>query len=173
MPQPRPARGAAEMTELELGAARDTLSSETFARVLDELASQALGGALLAGTVSCVQASLDAGLEYQRGAIARDEMFRRIARAAVLSAGTGAAVSGIVASVALTFPAVIPIAAPIMAPLAVLAICALGGQVGVSVKGWYDLYDKGFKLAHGSITRDAVMVASGAAVTAAALLGIG
>lgn len=165
------ARGAAEMTELELAAARDTLSSETFGKVLDELASQALGGALLAGAVSCVRTSLNAGLEYQRGAIARDELFRRIARAAVLSAGTGAAVSGIVASVALTFPAVIPIAAPVMAPLAILAIGVLGGQIGVSVKGWYDLYGKGFKRAHGSIMRDAVMFAGGA--VAVALLGTG
>ena len=54
----------------------------------------------------------------------------------------GAAVSGLTATVALTFPALIPVVAPLMLPLAVLGLCAVGGKVVCLGKGWYELYQE-------------------------------
>ena len=67
-------------------------------------------------------------------------VYRQLGLAVTKSAGVGAAVSGLMAIVALAFPALIPLAAPVMAPLAVLGFCAVGGKVVRLSKGWYELY---------------------------------
>ena len=133
-------RGATEITGAELQAAQDVLSQTAFEAALEEVASQALAGAMAGVAVSCVVSCLELGLEYQRGGITKQEMYQRLGRAVAKSAGVGAAVSGLMAVVALACPPLIPIAAPVMAPLAVLGFCAVGGRVVRLSKGWYELY---------------------------------
>ena len=132
-------RGAAEMTGAELQAAQDVLSQTAFEAVLEEAASQALSGAMVGAAISCVVSCLEVGLKYQRGEITKEEMYEHLGRAVAKSAGVGAAVSGLMAVVALAFPPLIPIAAPVMAPLAILGFCAVGGRVVRLSKGWYEL----------------------------------
>ena len=98
----------------------------------------------MGAAVSCVLACLEHGLEYQRGAIGRDEMYQRIGRTMAKSAAVGAAVAGVLAVVALAFPAVIPLAAPLVGPLAILGFCAVGGKVVRLGKGWYEVYQGAF-----------------------------
>ena len=133
------ARGDTHMTKHELIAAKEVLADQAFQAALVETASRVARGALIAATVACVVSCLEHGLEYQRGDIERDEMFRRIGRAVAVSAGTGATVSGVMSIVALSFPALIPLAAPIMIPLAVIGFSALGVKVVQLSKEWYEL----------------------------------
>lgn len=133
-------RGATEMTAAELHAAQEVLSQTAFQAVLEEAASQVFNGAMVGAAISCVVSCLELGLEYQRGEITKDEMYRRLGRAVTKSAGVGAAISGLMVIIALAFPALIPLAAPVMAPLAVLGFCAVGGKVVRLSKGWYELY---------------------------------
>lgn len=132
-------RGAERMTTAEVQAAQQVLSEQAFQAVLLETASQVFTGAVAGAAVGCVLASLEQGLEYQRGNITRDEMFQRIGRGVVWNAGFGAAVSGVMAIVALAFPALIPLAAPLMIPLAVLGFCAVGGKIIHFGKEWHEL----------------------------------
>ena len=132
-------RGAEQMTGIEVQAAQQVLSEQAFQAALVETASQAFTGAVAGAAVACVLACLEHGLEYQRGDITRDEMFERMGRAVAKSASAGAAVSGVMAIVALAFPELIPLAAPLMIPLAVLGFCAVGGKVVRLGKGWHEL----------------------------------
>ena len=134
------ARGAQEMTATELQAAQDVVSHVAFEAALEEAASQMLSGAMVGAAISCVVSCLELGLQYQRGEIAKDEMYQGLGRAVAKSAGVGAAISGLMAVVALAFPALIPLAAPVMAPLAVLGFCAVGGKVVRLGKGRYEVY---------------------------------
>ena len=134
------ARGGQEMTAAELQAAQDVLSETAFEAALEEAASQMLSGAMVGAAISCVVSCLELGLQYQRGEIAKDGMYQGLGRAVAKSAGVGAAISGLMAVVALAFPALIPLAAPVMAPLAVLGFCAVGGKVVRLGKGWYEVY---------------------------------
>ena len=133
-------RGAKVMTPEELQAAQDFLTHEAFEAALEEVASQMLTGAMVGAAISCVISCLELGLQYQRGEITEDEMYRGLGRAVAKSAGVGAAISGLIAVITLAFPALIPLAAPVMAPLAVLGFCAVGGKVVRLGKGWYEVY---------------------------------
>ncbi len=92
------ARGAQPMTAAEFHAAEQVLSVVAFQAVLEEAASQVFTGGLAGAAVTCVLSSLELGLAYQRGEIARDEMYRRLGREAARSAAVGASVSGLMAS---------------------------------------------------------------------------
>ena len=142
-------RGAEQMTGAEIEAAARVLSETAFVAALEKVASRVFVGAAAGAAVACVVSGLEYGLAYQRGEITREEMYRRLGRAVATSAGAGAAISGVMAVVALTFPALIPLAAPLMMPLAVLGFCAVGGKVVRLGKGWYELYREvsGAKLA--------------------------
>ena len=133
-------RGAERMTAAEFQAAQQVLSEQAFQAALVECASQVFTGAVVAAAVGCVLSALEHGLEYQRGEIARDEMYQRIGRAVAKSAAVGGAVAGVMAVVALAFPALIPLAAPLMMPLAILGLCIVGGKIVCLGKGWYELY---------------------------------
>ena len=111
-------RGGERMTAAEVQAAQQVLSEQAFQAALVETASQVFTGAVAAAAVGCVLSALEHGLEYQRGEIARDEMYQRIGRAVAKSAAVGGVVAGVMAVVALAFPALIPLAAPLMLPLA-------------------------------------------------------
>ena len=133
-------RGAERMTPAEIQAAQQVLSEQAFQAALVETASQVFRGAVTAAAVGCVLSALEHGLEYQRGEIARDEMYQRIGRAVAMSAAVGGAVAGVMAGVTLAFPALIPLAAPLMMPLAVLGFCTVGVKIVRLGKGWYELY---------------------------------
>ena len=133
-------RGAEQMTGTEIEAAAKVLSEAAFAAALEKVASRVFVGAAVGAAVACVVSGLEYGLAYQRGEITREEMYRRLGRAVAVSAGTGAAISGVMAVVALAFPALIPLAAPLIMPLAVLGFCAVGGKIVRLGKGWYQLY---------------------------------
>lgn len=132
-------RGASYMTAAEVQAAEQVLADQAFKAALFETASQAFAGAVAGAAVGCVLACLEHGLEYQRGDITQDEMFRRIGRQVATSAAVGAAVSGLMTVMALAFPALIPVAVALMIPLALLGFCAVGGKVVRLGKGWYEL----------------------------------
>ena len=133
-------RGGERMTAAEVQAAQQVLSEQAFQAALVETASQVFTGAVAAAAVGCVLSALEYGLEYQRGEIARDEMYLRIGRTVAKSAAVGGAVAGVMGVVALAFPALIPLAAPLMMPLAVLGLCTVGGKIVRLGKGWYELY---------------------------------
>ena len=137
-------RGAELMRPEEYNAAVQVLSDTAFEAALVETASQVLSGAGVGAAVSCVLACLEHGLEYQRGAIGREEMYQRIGRTMAKSAAVGAAVAGVLAVVALAFPAVIPLAAPLVGPLAILGFCVVGDKVVRLGKGWYEVYQGAF-----------------------------
>ena len=132
-------RGASYMTAAEVQAAEQVLADQAFKAALYETASQAFTGAVAGAAVGCVIASLEHGLEYQRGEITQNEMFRHIGSQVAASAAVGAAVSGLMTVIALAFPALIPVAVALMIPLALLGFCALGGKVVRLGKGWYEL----------------------------------
>ena len=102
-------RGGERMTAAEVQAAQQVLSEQAFQAALVETASQVFTGAVAAAAVGCVLSVLEYGLEYQRGEIARDEMYLRIGRTVAKSAAVGGAVAGVMAVVALAFPALIPL----------------------------------------------------------------
>ena len=104
-------RGARTMSPAELHAAHQVLSDTAFRAVLDATARKACVAGVAGAAAGCVFACLEHGLEYQRGNISRDELYRRIGRATAQSAAAGAGVSGLMTVMALTFPALIPIAA--------------------------------------------------------------
>ena len=135
-------RGAERMTAAEIQAAQQVLSEQAFQAALVETASQVLRGAVIAAAVGCVLSALEHGLEYQRGEIARDELYQRIGRAVAMSAAVGGAVAGVMTGVALAFPALIPLAAPLMMPLAILGFCTVGVKIVRLGKGWYELYQQ-------------------------------
>ena len=134
------ARGAEQMSGVDIEAAAQVLSQTAFKAALEEVASRALTGAAVGAAVSCVISCLEHGLEYQRNNIGRDEMLRRIRLEVVRSAAIGAAVSGIVSAVALAYPALIPLAAHVILVLAILGFCVVGNKVVRLGKGWYELY---------------------------------
>ena len=133
------ARGARAMTPKEIRAAHQVLQGKAFSAALSATASRMFAGAVVAAAVGCVLAILEHGLEWQQGQIDRDEMFRRIARETGKSAGTGAAVSGLMVAVALAFPPLIPLAAHLMLPLGVMGFCATGHKVVRIGVGWYEV----------------------------------
>ena len=135
-------RGAEQMTAAEVQAATDVLSQTAFRAAVQQVASRALAGAVAGAAVACVLACLEEGLAYQRGEITRNEMYARIGRAVAKASVAGAAVSGLMATVALLSPALIPVVAPLMLPLAVLGLCAVGGKVACLGRGWYELYQE-------------------------------
>ncbi len=131
--------GARTMTPNEIRAAQQVLQGKAFSAALSATASRMFAGAVVAAATGCVLAILEHGLEWQRGRIDRDEMFRRIARETGRSARTGAAVSGLMVAVALAFPPIIPLAAHLMLPLAVMGFCVTGHKVVRIGVGWYEV----------------------------------
>ena len=124
----------------EVQAAAEVLSEAAFRAAVEKVASQVFAGAVVGAAVACVLACLEEGLAYQRGKITREEMYARIGHAVAKASALGAAVSGLMAIVALAYPALIPLVAPLMLLLAVLGLCAVGGKVVCLGKGWYELY---------------------------------
>ena len=132
-------RGARAMTAKEIQAAHRALQGKAFSAALSATASRMFAGAVVAAASGCVLATLEHGLEWQRGRIDRDEMLRRIARATGRSAGSGAAAAGLMVAVALAFPPLIPLATHLAIPVAVMGFCATGHRAVRLGVGWYEV----------------------------------
>lgn len=132
-------RGARTMTPKEIRAAHQVLQGKAFSASLPATASRVFAGAVVAAAAGCVIAVLEHGLEWQKGRIDRDELYKRIARETGRSAGCGAAVSGLMVAVALAFPPLIPLAAQLMLPLAVMGFYATSHKVVRIGIGWYEV----------------------------------
>ncbi len=132
-------RGAREMTAKEIQAAQHVLEGKAFSAALSATAARMFTGAAVAAACGCVFATLEHGLKWQQGQIGREEMLRRIAGETGKSAGTGAAVSGLMVAVALAFPPIIPLAAPLMLPPAVMGFCVTGRKAVRLGVGWYEV----------------------------------
>ena len=133
------ARGARAMTAKEIQAAHHALRGEAFSAALSATASRMFAGAVAGAAAGCVFAALEHGLEWQRGNIDRDELLWRIAKATGKSAGSGAAVSGLMVAVALAFPPIIPLAVHLAIPLAVMGFCTVGHKAVRLGVGWYEV----------------------------------
>ena len=133
------ARGARAMTPEEIRAAQQVLQGKAFSAALSTTASRMFTGTVVAAAYGCVLATLEHGLQWQKGRIDREEMIRRIALATGQAAVSGAAVSGLMVAVALAFPPLIPLAAHLMLPLAVMGFCATGHKVVRIGVGWYEV----------------------------------
>ncbi len=132
-------RGARAMTATEIRAAHHVLHGKAFSAALSATASRMFAGAVVGAASGCVLATMEHGLEWQQGRIDRDEMFQRIAKATGKSAGSGAAMSGMMVAVALAFPPLIPLAAHLALPLAVMGFCATGHKTLRLGVGWYEV----------------------------------
>lgn len=166
-------RGAEQMTPAELLAAQQVLAGQAFQAAIVEVASQAFTGAMVGAAVGCVISALEYGLEYQRGEISREEMYRRIGKEVAIAGGVGAAVSGVMAVVAMAFPPLIPLAAPLMLPLAVLGFCAVGGKMVRIAKGWYELMQSVYDLQLPGVSRVALSPPRGGAHRGIGVTGCG
>ena len=133
------ARGARAMTPKEIQVAHRVLQGKAFSAALSATASRMFAGAVVAAASGCVLATLEHGLEWQQGQIDRGEMIRRIARATGKSAGSGAAVSGLMVAMALAFPPLIPLATHLAIPLAVMGFCTTGHKAVRLGVGWYEV----------------------------------
>ena len=151
-------RGAEPMTAAELDAASEVLHGKAFESALEEAVNGLLVGAGAGAAVSCVISCLEFGLDYQRGEITREELYRNIRREVVKSAVVGGSVSGILAITALAFPALIPVAAPLVMPLMAMGLCAVGCRVVRLGMGWYVFIRERSENNCGNASRDIIML---------------
>ena len=134
------ARGSDRMTPRELEAAQRVLRSNAFHATLLETAKCAMQGALTAAAIAAVMAVLEYGLQYQRREITEDELYRAIGKSILAAGISGAAVSGLLAAMAMAFPATVPVMSSLLVPLMVIGFAVLGLRLARLGKGWYEVY---------------------------------
>ena len=134
------ARGSDRMTARELEAAQRVLNSNAFHATLLETAKCAMEGALTAAAIAAVMAVLEYGLQYQRREITEDELYRAIGKSVMAAGISGAAVSGLLAAMAMAFPATVPVMSSLLVPLMVIGFSVLGLRLARLGKGWYEVY---------------------------------
>ena len=134
------ARGSDRMTPTELEAAQRVLTSNAFHATLLEAAKCAMEGALTAAAIAGVMAVLEYGLQYQRREITEDELYRAIGKSIMAAGISGAAVSGLLAAMAMAFPATVPVISSLLIPLMVIGFSVLGLRLVRLGKGWYEVY---------------------------------
>lgn len=133
-------RHGARMTSGEINAAQSVLRSHAFHATLLESAKNAMKGGVTAAAIMAVVAVLEYGLQYQKGEIAEDEMYRAIGKAIAMAGLSGAAVAGLVTAMALSFPAIMPVLTAISVPLMVIGFSVIGAKLVTLGKGWYEVY---------------------------------
>ena len=129
------ARGSDRMTATELEAAQRVLNGNALRATLLETTRCALKGASVAAAMAAVVAVLEYGLLYQRGEITEGEMYRAIVKSVVTAGISGAAVSGLLAAMAIAFPPLIPVVAFLCVPTIVIGFAVLGSRLAVLGKG--------------------------------------
>ena len=134
------ARGSDRMTPRELEAAQQVLKSNAFHATLLETAKCAMEGALTAAAIAAVMAVLEYGLQYQRREISEAELYRAIGKSVMAAGISGAAVSGLLAAMAMAFPATVPVISSLLIPLMVIGFSVLGLRLARLGKGWYEVY---------------------------------
>ncbi len=134
------ARGSDLMTPRELEAAQRVLQSDAFHATLLETAKCAMEGALTAAAIAAVMAVLEYGLQYQRREITEGELYRAIGKSIMAAGISGAAVSGLLAALAMAFPATVPVMSFLLVPLMVIGFSVLGLRLARLGKGWYEVY---------------------------------
>ena len=134
------ARGSDRMTPAEFEAAQQVLKSNAFHATLLETAKCAMEGALTAAAIAAVMAVLEFGLQYQRREITEGELYRAIGRSILAAGISGAAVSGLLAAMAMAFPATVPVISSLLIPLMVIGFSVLGLRLARVGKGWYEVY---------------------------------
>jgi hypothetical protein len=134
------ARGSDLMTPRELEAAQRVLQSDAFHATLLETAKCAMEGALTAAAIAAVMAVLEYGLQYQRREITEGELYRAIGKSIMAAGISGAAVSGLLAALAMAFPATVPVMSFLLVPLMVIGFAVLGLRLARLGKGWYEVY---------------------------------
>ena len=134
------ARGSDRMTPGELEAAQRVLKSNAFHATLLETARCAMEGALTAAAIAAVMAVLEYGLQYQRREISEDELYRAIGKSILAAGISGAAVSGLLAAMAMAFPATVPVISTLLIPLMVIGFSVLGLRLARLGRGWYEVY---------------------------------
>ncbi len=134
------ARGSDLMTPRELEAAQRVLQSDAFHATLLETAKCALEGVLTAAAIAAVMAVLEYGLQYQRREITEGELYRAIGKSIMAAGISGAAVSGLLAALAMAFPATVPVMSFLLVPLMVIGFSVLGLRLARLGKGWYEVY---------------------------------
>ena len=134
------ARGSDRMTPKELESAQRVLKSNAFHATLLETAKSAMEGALTAAAIAAVMAVLEYGLQYQRREISEDELYRAIGKSILAAGISGAAVSGLLAAMAMAFPATVPVISSLLIPLMVIGFSVLGLRLARLGKGWYEVY---------------------------------
>lgn len=134
------ARGSDRMTPRELEAAQQVLQSNAFHATLMETAKCAMEGALTAAAIAAVMAVLEYGLQYQRREITEKELYRSIGKSIMAAGISGAAVSGLLAAMAMAFPATVPVISFLLIPLMVIGFSVLGLRLARLGKGWYEVY---------------------------------
>ena len=137
---PNQSRHDARMTPREINAAQSVLQSHAFHATLLESAKNAMKGGVTAAAIMSVVAVLEYGLEYQKGEITEDEMYRAIGKAIAMAGLGGAAVAGLVTAMALSFPAIMPVLTAISVPLMVIGFSVIGARLVTLGKGWYEVY---------------------------------
>lgn len=133
-------RGAEVMTPQELAAAQSALQSGAVQAALTEAAKASMNGALISAAVVAVLSVLEYGLAYQRGEISEESMYRKTGEAIAKAGIAGAAVTGLVVFVALTFPPFAAFLTFIAPVLMVLGFAALGYKLVTVGKGWYGVW---------------------------------
>ena len=134
------ARGSDRMTPKELEAAQRVLKSNAFHATLLETAKCAMEGALTAAAIAAVMAVLEYGLQYQRREITEKDLYRAIGKSVMAAGISGAAVSGLLAAMAMAFPATVPVISSLLIPLMVIGFSVLGFRLARLGKGWYEFY---------------------------------
>ena len=134
------ARGNVRMTPGEVEAAHQVLKSDAFHATLLETAKCARKGALTAAAIAAVMAVLEYGLQYQRREITEGELYRAIGKSILAAGISGAAVSGLLAAMAMAFPATVPVISSLLIRLMVIGFSVLGLRLARVGKGWYEVY---------------------------------
>lgn len=134
------ARGNTRMTPQAIKTAQGVLQSHAFHATLLESAKNAMKGGVTAAAIMAVVAVLEYGLQYQKGEITEDEMYRAIGKAIAMAGLSGAAVAGLVTAMALAFPAIMPVLSALSVPLMVIGFSVMGVKLVTLGKGWYEVY---------------------------------
>ena len=134
------ARGNAIMKPSELRAAQAALRSNAFHATLQQTAQGTLRGGVLSAAFLAVVAVLELGLQYQEGEITAETFYLELGKTIGAAGLTGAAVSGLVTVMALSFPAIIPVVTVISVPLAIVGFSVLGSRLVRAGKGWYEVF---------------------------------
>ena len=134
------ARGDNRMTPEELKAAQSVLRSDAFRATLLESTKNAIKGGAAAAAFMAVVAVLEYRLEYLNGEITEEEMYAGIGKTIAAAGISGAAVSGLITAMALTFPALIPVLAKISIPLIIVGFSMMGIKIVTLGKELYEVY---------------------------------